>query len=162
MTSITHVVGIDPGLVHTGVVGMSFDPDHRQMTMRFLLLDGADTDKAADWIQDNYHWPFIFIEKYIPRLKMGTDKSMVAAEAAFKQALPAAKLVNNTGSKAVVTTALMRLLNVWTFPVTTHHQDLRAAARIALYGMVKRPELNELLANIVSAHLYDNPWEMLT
>ena len=72
---------------------------------------------------------------------------MRAFEQELKRALPTAKLVDNTGAKKIVTRELMELLDVWKFP-TTNHQDLQAAARIALFGALKDTGLNRALYNL--------------
>jgi hypothetical protein len=69
-----------------------------------------------------------------------------------------AELVRNTGVKQVVPQELMQLLKVWTFSTATNHDDLRAAARIGLYGMAKVPALNHILADVVRALLDGDPW----
>lgn len=164
MSSITHVVGIDPGLIHTGVVSLMFYPAYKVLEVDHRVVDGPDDSMVSKWLmaQNSSDEQYIFIEKYVPRLKLGSDERMVKAEAAFSKTFPTARLINNTGSKGVIRTDLMHLLKVWTFLTVTHHQDLRAAARIGLYGMVKVPSLNKLLVQVVSDHMQDSPWEITT
>lgn len=54
----------------------------------------------------------------------------------------------------------MNLLGVWKFSTVTHHQDLRSAARIALFGMLKNEETNRLLADVVADHLKGSDWDV--
>lgn len=68
----------------------------------------------------------------------------------------------NEGVKKVIRPELMRLLEVWLFTTTTHHQDLRAAARIGLFGMVKDTYLNQVLADLVRDHLAGDDWKVST
>lgn len=163
MTSITHVVGIDPGLVHTGVVSMEFSPGSRLINIRSEVFDGPDAEAVAQWVEARrvivHKKPIVFIEKYVPRQRFGTDENMVKAEAAFTAALPKAKLIRNTGVTKIVTPRVLAMLDVWQFNTTTHHQDLRAAAKILLYGMLKEPALNQLLADVVRDNLDGTPWE---
>jgi hypothetical protein len=69
-------------------------------------------------------------------------------------------VLNNTGVKKVVRQPLMELLGVWKFSTTTHHQDLRSAARIALLGMLKHQELNRLLTEVVKDNLEGRGWRV--
>ena len=78
---------------------------------------------------------------------------MRSIEAALKRSLPSVEILDNTGVKKVVTKPLMQLLDCWDFPTVTHHQDLRSAARIALYGGLKDQEINSLLTKIVMKQL---------
>ena len=50
------------------------------------------------------------------------------------------------------------MLKVWTFSTPTNHDDLRAAARIGLYGMAKDVHLNKILAYVVRSLLDGDPW----
>ncbi len=163
MTTMTHVVGIDPGLVHTGVVSLLFRPESRSITRGFYVVDGPDTGEVKGWV-DMVHPGVpksVFIEKYVPRQRLNTDERMVKAEAAFRLALPNAVLVRNTGAKKIVSPQVMDMLNIWSFGVSTHHQDLRSAARILLYGMMKDQRLNELLADTVRDWLDGRPWTVV-
>jgi hypothetical protein len=74
-------------------------------------------------------------------------------EAALRRSLPGVEILDNTGVKKVVTKPLMQLLGCWDFPTVTHHQDLRSAARIALYGGLKDQDINSLLTQIVMKQL---------
>ena len=163
MLSIAHVIGIDPGLVHTGCVSMRFDETHRIVTVQHAVVRGPDVDKVKEWIKSLEQpgpRPHIFIEKYAPRQRLNTDERMVKADAAFLTGLRGCKMIRNTGSKQVVKQELMQLLGVWQFSTPTHHQDLRSAARIGLFGMMKDPPLNAWLADVVRDTLDGNPWEV--
>lgn len=147
--SVTHVVGIDPGLVHTGVVNLLFDQSKRTITVCDRVVDGlAEKDIKAGVILAGVK-PHIFIEDYRPRSNLGTDRRMLEGVALIHKAVGGKKL-DNMGVKKIIRRPLMELLDVWSFATATHHQDLRSAARIALLGMVKDDELNRLLADIVS------------
>ena len=163
MLSMTHVVGIDPGLVHTGVVSMVFIPADKELVVRHLVVDGPDPEAVKEWVANTHPnlKPFIFVERYVPRQRLSTDERMVKAEAAFVAGMPDARWIRNTDVKRVVSPELMQLLRVWQFPTVTHHQDLRSAARIGLYGMMKFTELNKILADFVAAHLDGNPWKVV-
>jgi len=98
------------------------------------------------------------VEQYRTRQHLSSDMRMIRAEQDLRRALPDARFLPNMGIKRVITQSLMELLEVWSFPTTTHHQDLRAAARIAMLGMVKDDSTNEILADVVRAYLDGQPW----
>lgn len=158
--SVTHVVGVDPGLVHTGVVNMLFDHKKRSITVLDRVVTGLkEADVVAAVAQ--FGWtPAIFIEGYRPRSNLNSDKRMVEGVASIKAAT-GGQVLNNTGVKTVVKKSLMELLGVWSFTTVTHHQDLRSAARIALLGMMKDPTMNRLLADIVRDHLAGSDWHVV-
>lgn len=162
------VTGVDPGLVHTGVVSMLFEPDAvrvRVMPAVVLGPDAGAVDTQIEGIQIAYDVPqrdvFTFIEDYNPRSHFGTDSKMTKAVHEIKAAVPGSKVLSNTGVKKVVKRDLMDLLEVWKFPTVTNHQDLRSAAYIALYGMLKDDNLNELLTQVVHDHLAGETWNVL-
>ena len=159
---LTHVVGIDPGLVDTGVVWMTFDSADKSIYVTHEVITGPDADAVKAWMNVTGKPPAIFVEKYVPRMKLNSDARMVAAEADLRRVFPKAKFLPNMGIKRVVTQPLMSLLGVWIFPTTTHHQDLRSAARIALFGMMKDPELNAVVSLVVRDHLNGRTWEVMT
>lgn len=152
----TTVVGIDPGLVHTGVVTFIFWPHCRSWSMKSEVVNGLDL-AAIEQIVADVEPDHIYIEAYRPRSNFKEDTRMVEAIGALKQ-MPHATAINNTGVKKVVTDDLMKLLHCWKFSTVTHHQDLRSAARIGLYGMLKSLELNELLTRLVADELDKKPW----
>lgn len=153
-------IGIDPGLVHTGAVFFRLDPEGRNWTIRWNRIDGPNAAEAAEFCERaaTPSTP-VFIEAYRPRSHFGTDEKMVKAVHDFKAAIPRAKVLNNTGVKQVVKPELMRLLGVWDFGTRTHHQDLRAAARIGLYGALKDDELNLALTRFVIDHIDGRLWQ---
>lgn len=154
--SVTHVCGIDPGLVHTGVVHMAFNSVTRVIKVRPTVIEGTNLDDVVAVL-----WPDmrIFVEDYRTRSAFNTDAKMRAFVFELKQALPRrAVFLDNMGVKQVVRQPLMDLLGVWKFSTPTHHQDLRSAARIALFGMLKDDELNSLLADVVRDHLNGKDW----
>ena len=77
---------------------------------------------------------------------------MVEGQAMLKLHLPSAKIINNSGVKSIVTKELLQLLDLYDWP-TTHHNDLRSAARIALLAMLRDERANNRLAEFVGAAL---------
>lgn len=165
MLKTTHATGIDPGLVHTGAVSMLFKPDQRKIIVDHLVVDGvepASVEKLYDWTRLNNHAASnIWIEAYRPRGHLSGDKRMVEGVARIR-ATVGGKVLLNHGVKKVVTQDLMELLGVWKFTTVTHHQDLRAAARILLFGMLKDAEMNALITRVVMDHLTGQPWTVIT
>lgn len=148
------VIGIDPGLVHTGVVSFHF----LEGAVRAVghAVNGLNPDKIIEWL-DNYgpslKMQGVFIEAYRPRSHFDTDSRMSNGVQRIKAALPNSKIISNTGVTKVITRQTMELLDCWAFDTTTHHQDLRSAARIGLYGMVKDEVLNSVLFATIVAKL---------
>ena len=160
--SIILCAGVDPGIVHTGVVTLMMDPEARTFDTYNEPVVGADPDEVMTALENSgYGIPdHTFIEKYNPRSAFKQDKEMIVAVSELNKHLPNSKVINNMGSKQVIRKPLLDQLDLWVFPAT-HHQDLQAAARIMIYGMLKNPELNTLLADFVKA-LYDGqPWRKL-
>lgn len=162
--SVTHVVGVDPGLVHTGVVSLYFMADKQRIYIGHEAVLGPDPAAVSDWIdtavQTGARWPAIFIEGYRPRSHLQQDKQMTQAVTDMRRALPGSVVLQNTGVKKVIRQPLMELVGCWRFSTPTHHQDLRSAARIALLGMCKDEEMNRLLATVVADHLDGRTWNV--
>lgn len=166
--NVTHVVGVDPGLVHTGCVSLAFIPNLREINVEHEAIAGPDAAAvnlfpANAWgaLRHNisYVKPSIFIEGYRPRSSFNTDKRMVEAVASIRKTTMG-KVLDNTGVKKVVKQPLMELLGCWKFGTVTHHQDLRSAARIALLGMLRDEEMNRLIADVVRDHLNGRTWQV--
>lgn len=161
--TLTHVVGVDPGIIHTGVVRFLFDSSSRTVALLHNVVFNADAKAAAQWISNLLPpspMPTVYIEDYRPRSHFDTDRRMSELIQELRLYLPRAEFLSNTGIKKVVKPELMQLLDVWSFSTITHHQDLRSAARIALLGMMKEEDTNRLLADIVRAHLEGDPWHV--
>jgi hypothetical protein len=155
---MTHVIGIDPGLVHTGCVSMLFDRQLHTISVTYALVDGLDEQTTATWVQSFGDDPHVFVEAYRPRTRLDSDQRMVEGQARFRGALPNPVFLPNMGIKRIIPQQVMEVCGVWSFATPTHHQDLRSAARIALFGMVKNTSLNRVLSDAVKAHLSGTPW----
>lgn len=161
--SVTHVVGIDPGLVHTGVVQWFFTPEQKDIRVYAEAILGPDATSTAVWINRSVHFPtpHIFIEDYRPRSHFNTDARMGKAVQEFR-AVTRGRVLDNTGVKKVVRRELLELVGGWKFSIRTNHDDLRSAARIAVLGMLKDEQMNHLLADIVRDHLNGETWTVRT
>lgn len=158
------VIGVDPGIVHTGVVMLDFDVEQRRLKVDHRLVDGTDAPATAAAVQDmtglsSLATLDVFIEEYRPRSGFSVDQEMMVANAEFRKAL-GGKLLRNMGVKKVVSKELMDLLHCWSFPTRTHHQDLRSAARIALLGMMLEPALNQVLYSYTTDTIDGRIWDV--
>lgn len=159
---IIHVAGIDPGLIHTGVVSAAFNQQSKLIEVNTWVALGPDAPSVGEWLWREHpflHADNIWIEKYRPRGHLSNNIEMVKAEAAFKQHTQG-HLLLNTGVKKVVRRPLMELLGMWQFATPTNHDDLRSAARIMLYGMLKNETLNKVIADVVADHLNGRTWDV--
>lgn len=162
------VWGVDPGLVHTGVVHLSFDTEERTFSIETQVFPGFTNAQGKQEIPVddiithinlvNMTRATVFIEAYRPRSNFDSDPEMGRAVNALKAGIRSARTLLNTGSVSCITPKMMQLLNLWTFGTRTHHQDLRSAARIALFGMVKDDYTNTILAQVVEDHLAGRSW----
>ena len=171
------ILGIDPGIVHTGIVAYAIcthGPCQIPMIYRVIDTEDADeadrvkliTDGVSRFLEDmlpvlaarayaTEETPMlIFIEDYRSRASSNKpDAQMREIVSALRRLLPLANVVDNTGSKKIARPELMRSLGLNTFRAT-HHQDLQAAARIMIYGALKQEHLNALLAELLDRVLY--------
>ena len=157
-------IGIDPGLVHTGVVAVKIDPDTRRTTIDYEVILGDDVRAIQVAVAEMMRTPHpdgdvkVTIEKYRERGTVyGTHSDMRKLEAALNKAIPGSVLLDNMGVKKIVKRETLEVFNAWALP-TTNHRDLQAAARIGLLGALKDPEWNEEFAQVVADHLDGKPW----
>ena len=146
-------IGIDPGIVHTAGVMLSIFPHMRVLRAVPFVVDGIEPnelDKMITWANYSPVPNGVFIEKYRPRSNLHHDMDMIAAVDYLKRGCNHSEVLDNTGVVKVIRPGLLKLLNLWDFPLRTHHQDLRSAARIMLLGMLKDPEINEMMYLIVN------------
>lgn len=158
------LIGIDPGLVHTGCVSIVLLPTRQAIQLRSHVVAGLDVQQVKHWVEASMALQQgvqseVFIEAYRPRSHFDSDAAMGAAVKEMKQALPGSKTLLNTGVKKIVTPELMKIMNIWSFSQRTNHQDLRSAARIAVYGGLKDPEINQVITKLVIDHLDGNTWK---
>lgn len=160
------ITGVDPGLVHTGVVAITLDDEAHTWEVQERAVPGVkdeddvvqvDVEGAAQACLE-FGSDHVFIEGYRPRSHFGTDARMQTGVRGIRASVSGAKVINNTGVKQVVGQDLMHLLGVWKFATSTNHQDLRSAARIGIYGALKHPQLNEILFQFVVDYLDGTPW----
>lgn len=147
------IVGIDPGLVHTGLVHMMLDTEASTLSHTEVLYDGMPEEEIADYVRGLPALAHVYMEAYRTRSAWNSDPEMQAGIARIKKAAPRVEIVTNMGVKKVVTNELMKLLGVYTFSQKSHHQDLRSAARIGLMGALKVEPFNRALYKIATKKL---------
>jgi hypothetical protein len=160
--TIVHISGVDPGLVNTGIVGITLDSDKKTIRVLHHVLQGTDLDAALR----HFTYPSlmadsrIFIEKYRDRgTSFTTHSEMRAFETKLKGVLPQSVVLDNTGVKKVVTGKMLDAI-VGKLP-TTNHRDLESAARIAIAGALKDPVDNRVFYEALTAHKEGQPWARL-
>lgn len=160
MAQHTHTLGIDPGLVHTGVVSALWLPDHREVRLSHAVLNGYDPDGLDDHLAAAFGpKPIVFIEDYRIRSGFRENKRMAELVRDYRNRTQG-KALDNMGVKKVVKRQLMETLGMWKWATPTHHDDLRSAARIMLLGMLKDDGLNALVSRAVRDHLDGLPWSV--
>ena len=153
--------GVDPGLVHTGVVVFRLAPDARRWGVQSTAIAGLDIQELARFLGEEAPYGPIFVEAYRPRSHFSTDQQMVEGMGRIRKINNQITVLNNTGVKAVVKPGLLSLMNAWNFSLSTHHQDLRSAARIGVLGALKDERLNQVLTNFVTDHLDGRYWNYI-
>lgn len=151
-----HANGVDPGLVHTGVVSMSVNDVAREIHISYQIVMGPNVDAVRDFLSKQAVGP-TYIEGYRTRGQFNTNDRMIRAVADMKAGLPHSKILANTGIKKVVKPELLRVLQLEKFPVS-NHQDLESAARIMVLGMLKDVTQNQVLATRVTDHMNGVGW----
>lgn len=162
MANLT-IVGIDPGVVHTGIVVLTFHTDDGAFSVDTKVFTNVPAKEIADFVT-GFAPHSVFIEDYDPRSHFNNDTHMIRAVGALQQELPKAVRIDNAGVKTLIRPALMQLLEVWKFQTPTNHDDLRSAARILLFGMFKDKKhgYKEILNTVVRAHLKGDDWNVRT
>ena len=161
---IQRFIGIDPGLIDTGVVRLNFDVERRQYSRDYQVFTGlkdSDMLDLTNYVDSLLPVEKIFIEAYKPRNVLNSDAQMGKLVNDIKRVLPGSETLLNMGVKKLVTQPMMEALDVWRFPQSTHHQDLRSAARIAILGMLKQAETNQIVYRFVVDYLNNRPWTEL-
>lgn len=160
------IVGIDPGIVNTGIVVYRIHPSLRAIFVYHTAIVGCDVQDIRAYLKQYaldgpLPWTYLFVEAYRPRSHFDTDARMGAAVNDIKRMGDNIYALDNTGVKNVVSRALLELLNSWNFSTKSNHQDVRSAARIAILGMLKNETLNKMLAQIVFSEINDDhKWDV--
>lgn len=160
MTDVS-IVGIDPGIIHTGCVALWIDSKRRKIGVYHEVIKGVDVDQVKDWVATPHA---LFIEDYNPGNYQQEDKKMSEALGRLKHVFPPGELaryVDNAGINTLIPKTVLAVFGVDVFPVPTHHNDLVSAGKIALLGMLQDKDslgYRELISRIVWDRLIGQPW----
>jgi hypothetical protein len=166
------LVGVDPGVVDTALVVLTFDNEEKTWSVfsqtwtgvsemrkeNFIIkqsfLDGIAA-RVAD-VRKRHKNTKVAVEGYRNRgNNMRQDQQMTLLVREIAKAVKG-EVVDNTGVKNVVKPAF---LNSFNFQFArTNHRDLESAARIALKLGLKDDAINKVLSDYLLAHLLDEPW----
>lgn len=169
----TIVIGIDPGVVHTGCVALNISSAASRIDVAHAVIGGVNVDDVLDWVDamcDTFKVStdqrFVFIEDYNPGNFVRENKKMSEALGRLKGAMPASeeapvvRYVDNAGVNTLIPPHVQKIFKVDSFTTPTHHNDLVSAGKIALLGMLKDKDygLREMLSLIVRDYLNRNDW----
>lgn len=91
--------------------------------------------------------PLVVVEKFEERFsKHARDNSVVETIDTILGKIPQANLMRNVGYTTDIPDKLMKALGLWKFP-STHHNDIRAAARLALFYAM-RNDIEDVVTDI--------------
>lgn len=150
---------------------LAIDPSsnfYKSSTTGIVLLDNATkvnhwrvaygVDNFKKWYEEvgkNLDYDVVVIEKFTSRENdRARDNTPVQTIEAILSCYPEAQLIGNSGYKQTVPDALLKELDLWKFSDKTHHNDLRASARIGLHWAVMN-EVYEVIQDI-GKKLYSN------
>lgn len=150
---------------------LAIDPSsnfYKSSTTGIVLLDNATkvnhwrvaygVDNFKKWYEEvgkNLDYDVVVIEKFTSRENdRARDNTPVQTVEAILSCYPEAQLIGNSGYKQTVPDALLKELDLWKFSDKTHHNDLRASARIGLHWAVMN-EVYEVIQDI-GKKLYAN------
>lgn len=132
---------------------LSIDPSsnfHESSTTGIILLDNATevthwlvgygVENFKDWFETTgktLDCDVVVVERFIVREnERARDNTPIQTVEAIQKCYPEAQLISNNAYKTTVPDKLLKLLNLWTFPEKSNHDDLRAAARLGLHWVV--------------------------
>lgn len=153
MFNSTAIIGVDPGLRTTGLVKLV--PPHQisdTLEITSLAIDhpkeASNIYRVTKIVEGIYTLlrtdpdAVIVVEDFRLRPGVKTSSSMIEIITLIRSMCRAEGynlyLLNNMGSKKVIPEATLRLLELSSWKTPTHHDDLKAAARIALFNIVKQ------------------------
>lgn len=143
---------------------LAIDPSsnkHEASTTGVVLLDNAklvDSWVVSYGIKGFHEWytdvgqalevDVVIIEQFEARDNdRAKDNSVLETIACIQLCYPKAILQRNAGYKSDVPDQLLRALELWKFQDKSHHQDLRAAARLGLFWAM-RADIEEVVQDV--------------
>lgn len=140
------LVGIDPGIVDTGVVWLDIYPSRRGFHSGGFAVKGMGEEAVEEILRklpDLAATSHFYVEKFRPRSHFAHDDKMVTGCRDLARAFDG-KLIDNSGIKKIITPSQLQMFEIDGPWPSTHHGDILSAARILLLGAFKDPELNEI------------------
>lgn len=142
---------------------MAIDPSSNRIetsTTGIVLLDNARLIKSwavsygvkgfRQWFDDvgsTLDPDIVIVEEYRARDNdKSKDNSVLETIACIQLCYPEAVLQFNAGYKSDITDELLKILGLWKFE-KTHHQDIRASARLGLFFAL-RNDIEEVIQDI--------------
>ncbi len=154
-------VGIDPGIIHTGCVDYQIDTVRHRILVTYKVFSGVQVEEIADHVGTP---GALFIEDYNPGNYQREDKKMSEALGKLKLVFPesdSVRYVDNAGINTLIPKTVLAVFGSDVFPVSTHHNDLVSAGKIALLGMLQDKHdrgYRQLISDIVGSFLAGKPW----
>ncbi len=143
---------------------LAIDPasnKHKTSTTGIVLLDNARLVESwvasygmkgfAKWYMDigqEIDCDVVVVEQFEARDNdQSKDNSVLETIAYIQLCYPKAILQRNAGYKSDVPDQLLKALDLWKFEDKSHHQDLRAAARLGLFWAM-RADVEEVVQDV--------------
>lgn len=143
---------------------LAIDPSssaHETSTTGIVLLDNAKLvdswvatygmmgfSKWFDEFGESLDVDVVVVEQYEARdSDRAKDNSVLATIAYIQLKYPEAILQRNAGYQTDIPNDLLKALGLWQFKEKSHHQDLRAAARLGLFWAM-RNDVEEVIQDI--------------
>lgn len=136
-------IGVDPGLVNQGVIVIHYSEDpHTPVIVQPYLVGSEEEDLTAllHTLVDEHAPEQIFVEKFAVNRAHPTSAKMagrvhaIVHNSTWKRRV---KTISNTHIKSVVNKPWLALFKLDAFKTKSHHNDLLAAARILLLGIIR-------------------------
>lgn len=162
---VYYFTGIDPGLVHTGVVMLGIDPKAKELHTDFFVVDGTGKEPSEIAREVYAQLPTayrdqVFVESYRGRANnFSTNPKM---QELCSELARGRKLIDNMGAKKLVPVEMLKVFGWQRFP-GTNHADLRSAARILLLAVMQANfdiQHTQLLYRILNDYRRGTPWRI--
>ena len=123
--------GIDPGVVDTGIVWVTFDTDRRTATSHYHVVHNGrkcTPEQIAQEVEqallDHTLADHVFIEEYRPRTTgfVASNNFMTQLQQELRRNLTtSATIVSNSGVNKLVPNRMLNIFKLRVFPVSTNH-----------------------------------------
>ncbi|MFH6616134.1 hypothetical protein QE521_07260 [Streptococcus suis] len=143
------VLAIDPSSnrIETSTTGIVL-LDNAGLVSYWIVPFGARN--FSKWFREvgrDLEYDVVIVEEYQVRDNdYSRDNSVAETVEAVQACFPNVELVRNAGYVSDIPDQLLRELGLWTFD-KSHHQDVRAAARLALFW-AQRKDIEEVIQDI--------------